>query len=164
MRSRKGQQVKGRNLDIFGVAPTENLELHWVPSHLTAKQFGEQVGQGQDWRRVINAEVDQLVGARAKKLVPERGEEALGKADTLVASVAGFLGRRMQALWSYDKDQGPQVVFPKATKAATSTEATGSSSNRSSFQKKKRKAKAARTPPRTGGLVAGSSLEAPGAR
>ena len=112
------------------------------------------MGPGQDWRRVINAEVDQLVGARAKKLVPIGGEAALVKADALAASVAGFLGRRMQALWSYDKDQGPQVLFPGVSKATASTETAGSSSNRSSFQTRKRRTKEGKTPPSSGGLVA----------
>ena len=43
-RNRKGSHVKGRNLDNFGTAPTERVDLHWVPSHLTEKQFREQVG------------------------------------------------------------------------------------------------------------------------
>ena len=63
--------MKGRNLDIFGTAPTEQLDLHWVPSHLTESQFRDAVGPNQDWRRVINAEVDQLVGDRARSLLPE---------------------------------------------------------------------------------------------
>ena len=44
-RSRKGCNMKGRNLDIFGTAPTEQLDLHWVPSHLTESQFRDAVGQ-----------------------------------------------------------------------------------------------------------------------
>ena len=41
-RSCKGCNMKGRNLDIFGTAPTEQLDLHWVPSHLRAS-FGMQL-------------------------------------------------------------------------------------------------------------------------
>ena len=105
--------MTGRNLGIFGTAPTEHLDLHWVPSHLTESQFRDKVGPNQNWRRVINAEVDQLVGDRALSLLPEGCQAALEKRDTLATSMACFLGRRMQALWSYDKDQGPQVLFPR---------------------------------------------------
>ena len=112
-RSRKGCNMTGRNLGIFGTAPTEHLDLHWVPSHLTESQFRDKVGPNQNWRRVINAEVDQLVGDRALSLLPEGCQAALEKRDTLATSMACFLGRRMQALWSYDKDQGPQVLFPR---------------------------------------------------
>eukprot|EP00439_Symbiodinium_sp_Y106_P081915 s1629_g21.t1 len=101
--------MTGRNLDIFGAAPTEHLDLHWVPSHLTESQFRDKVGPNQDWRRVINAEMDQLVGDRALSLLPAGCQAALEKRDALATSVACFLGRRMQALWSYDKDQGPQA-------------------------------------------------------
>ena len=134
-RSRTGCNIKGRNLDIFGTAPTEHLDLHWVPSHLTESQFRDKVGPNQDWRRVINAEVDQLVGERALSLLPEGCQAALEKRDSLATSVACFLGRRMQALWSYDKDQGPQVLFPGPAKTVDSTGTSGSSASRSAFQK-----------------------------
>ena len=110
----------------------------------------------QDWRRVINAEVDQLVGDRARSLLPEGCQAALGKRDSLATSVAGFLGRRMQALWSYDKDQGPQVLFPRTSKTAEVPGTSGSSSSRSAFQKKPN---AGSTPPQNGGFS--SLVQAP---
>ena len=151
--------MTGRNLDIFGAAPTEHLDLRWVPSHLTESQFRDKVGPNQDWRRVINAEMDQLVGDRALSLLPAGCQAALEKRDALATSVACFLGRRMQALWSYDKDQGPQVLFPRTPKTAESTETSGSSANRSTFQKKRRSTNAGKTPPKNGGIA--SLVQAP---
>ncbi|CAE7227892.1 unnamed protein product [Symbiodinium sp. CCMP2456] len=138
LRSRKGTQTTGRHSDIYGVAPTEGLDLHWVPSHLNADQFRDKLGPGQDWRRIINDEVDRLVGARVGEIYSKPREKDLLRADQLAESVALFLGRRMEALIGYDKDQGPQVVFPRQLKEVASVELTSQSASRSSIRKRKK--------------------------
>ena len=136
-RARRGPTGGGAHQDIFGTAPTHELRLTWVPSHLGCEEFKAKMGEGQEWRRNINAEVDALVSRHAKALYSTERAERLQKNDKLATDVAGFLGRRLLSLLEGGKKDGPQVVFPKdqPQEEPANPPSSSSSSNQSTFSK-----------------------------
>ena len=101
------------NLDLFIPIRehSDRLQLHWIRSHQSLEQHCKEFGSSQLWRWWANAAVDKLAGDRAnldRDLVQEEQHEARDK-DT--RAVQSFLAERVALLFSYDKDQGPQVLF-----------------------------------------------------
>ena len=136
-RARRGPAGGGAHQDIFGTAPTHELRLTWVPSHLGCEEFKTKIGEGQEWRRNINAEVDALVSRHAKALYSTERAERLQKHDKLATDVASFLGRRLLSLLEGGKKDGPQVVFPKdqPQEEPANPPSSSPSSNQSTFSK-----------------------------
>ena len=77
---------------------SERLQLHWIRSHQSLEQFCREFGRSQVWRWWANG---------------EGHEEAIAASDKDTQVVQRFLAERVALLFSYDKDQGPQVFFER---------------------------------------------------
>ena len=90
---------------------SERLQLHWIRSHQSLEQFCREFGRSQVWRWWANGEVDKLAGDHANQDRDLAHEAAIAASDKDTQVVQRFLAERVALLFSYDKDQGPQVFF-----------------------------------------------------
>ncbi|CAE7368406.1 unnamed protein product [Symbiodinium natans] len=84
----------------------------WIASHLSVPKFIARFGANQLWRRRANELVDRLVGEAAEQRRDPIYESSIKKLDAVITQVNTLLAKRSAALFSYDKDQGPQVQWP----------------------------------------------------
>ncbi|CAE7252271.1 unnamed protein product, partial [Symbiodinium sp. CCMP2456] len=89
----------------------DRLRLHWIRSHQSLEQHCQEFGSLQPWRWFANAEVDKLAGDQANQARDPALEANLARSDADTKVVQRFLAERVALLFSYDKDQGPQVLF-----------------------------------------------------
>ena len=90
---------------------SERLQLHWIRSHQSLEQFCREFGRSQVWRWWANGAVDKLAGDHANQDRDLVHEEAIAASDKDTQVLQRFLAERVALLFSYDKDQGPQVFF-----------------------------------------------------
>ena len=105
------QRLCGTSMDLFErFEETQRfIDPFWVNSHMAEQEFKTKFGEQNHWRRILNALVDEEVGKRAnqeRKLTLEVGIKAR---DAVARQINKLLAERVQALLSYDKDQGPLV-------------------------------------------------------
>ena len=100
-------------MDIFErfESSREFIQPLWINSHLEKEPFASKFGAQQEWRRLINVEVDKLVGHRAQSERNVAKEKEIKARDAVCRQVNGLLAKRVQALLEYDADQGPTVQW-----------------------------------------------------
>ena len=83
----------------------------WVDSHMEEKEFKAKFSEQHEWRRLLNAHVDDLVGKRAnhERNIPEEVE--MRARDAVSRQVNKILASTVQALLGYDHDQGALIQW-----------------------------------------------------
>ena len=128
------KSLKGASMDIFErfESSREFIQPLWINSHLEKEPFASKFGAQQEWRRLINVEVDKLVGHRAQSERNVAKENEIKARDAVSRQVNGLLAKRVQALLEYDADQGPTVQWveksnknPKNTQEGSKTRKKG---------------------------------------
>ena len=91
-------------MDIFErfESSREFIQPLWINSHLEKEPFASKFGAQQEWRRLINVEVDKLVGHRAQSERNVAKEKEIKARDAVSRQVNGLLAKRVQALLEYD--------------------------------------------------------------
>ncbi len=107
------KSLKGASMDLFErfESTRDFIEPFWINSHMEKEPFKAKFGEQHEWRRLLNAEADKLVGLRAHQDRNVELERDIRARDAVSRQVNGLLAKRVQALLDYDKDQGPQVVW-----------------------------------------------------
>ena len=102
------KSLKGASMDIFErfESSREFIQPLWINSHLEKEPFASKFGAQQEWRRLINVEVDKLVGHRAQRERNVAKDKEIKARDAVSRQVNGLLAKRVQALLEYDADQG----------------------------------------------------------
>ena len=128
------KSLKGASMDIFErfESSREFIQPLWINSHSEKEPFASKFGAQQEWRRLINVEVDKLVGHRAQSERNVAKEKEIKARDAVSRQVNGLLAKRVQALLEYDADQGPTVQWveksnknPKNTQEGSKTRKKG---------------------------------------
>ena len=107
------KSLKGASMDIFArfESSRDFIKPFWINSHLEKEPFASKFGEQNEWRRLINVEVDKLVGQRAQGDRNVAQEKEIKARDAVSRQVNGLLAKRVQALLEYDADQGPTVQW-----------------------------------------------------
>ena len=105
------QRLCGTSMDLFErFEETQRfIDPFWVNSHMAEQEFKTKFGEQNHWRRILNALVDEEVGKRANQERNLPLEVGIKAKDAVARQVNKLLAERVQALLSYDKDQGPLV-------------------------------------------------------
>ena len=122
------QSLCGTSMDLFErFEETQRfIDPFWVNSHMAEQEFKTKFGEQNHWRRILNALVDEEVGKRANQERNLPLEVGIKAKDAVARQINKLLAERVQALLSYDKDQGPENLNPSNDRWLTSKAASQS--------------------------------------